>query len=70
MVRIIGRTFPVEEFYLEDVVEILNFEFDPCQKDKNNNLKDRGLCVDYKFRNSIAPFLKELEGKYSPETIE
>ncbi|KAK3911803.1 ATP-dependent DNA/RNA helicase DHX36 [Frankliniella fusca] len=64
-INIPGFTFPVEELYLEDVIEMLNFRF-PFNK--------RSLKKEERkeFEEIMGPYLRSLERsrKYSRNTIE
>ena len=66
MMTIPGFTFPVEEFYLEDVLEMTGFGIGPCEW-KSGEKEDRK-----EFIEMIEPFLRdmELKGSYSRKTIE
>ncbi|KAE8747229.1 hypothetical protein FOCC_FOCC006021 [Frankliniella occidentalis] len=63
-INIPGFTYPVEEFYLEDVIEMLNFKYPPSKKRQRNESKE--------FVEIIGPFMRSLERnrKYSRSTVE
>ncbi|XP_057653078.1 ATP-dependent DNA/RNA helicase DHX36-like isoform X1 [Diorhabda carinulata] len=60
-----GFTYPVEEFYLEDVLQLTNFKF---PRDKNKYRRD----ADTEFRDFILPYVRVLtsERKYDPSVCE
>jgi len=67
MITIPGFTFPVEEFYLEDVLEMTRFKF------KQNDFYSRkDNRKEMEFTGMIEPFLRDIEssGSYSRQTIE
>ncbi|XP_037783105.1 ATP-dependent DNA/RNA helicase DHX36-like isoform X1 [Penaeus monodon] len=71
MLHIPGFTFPVKEFYLEDVIEMTRFKFEdereaPIWVRKSNKHKDN------EFEGMIAPYIRNLErsGKYSCHTLD
>ncbi|KAJ1522137.1 hypothetical protein ONE63_002448 [Megalurothrips usitatus] len=62
-INIPGFTFPVEEFYLEDVIELLNFRFPPAKKNKQGSKE---------FVEFVLPYVRTLEKqkKYSRGTLD
>lgn len=76
-----GFTFPVKEFYLEDVLEITGFKFTPKRSNlgpqkphwhkftKRGKEENRRVCD---FADFIAPYLRNISGsgQYSRATIE
>ena len=75
-INIPGFTFPVQEFYLEDVLEMTNFYIEPKREKQNSqpwhrhtrrgkeDERQQGIFEDF-----IAPFLRDIEGTYSSRTI-
>lgn len=53
-IHIPGYTYPIQEYYLEDVLEELKFEFENKYKKNEDNLK---------HVNFITPYIKELKRK-------
>ncbi|KAK7086921.1 hypothetical protein SK128_013296 [Halocaridina rubra] len=70
MIHIPGFTFPVEEFYLEDVLERTRFQF-PADR-QLPIWKKRERRKDSQFEDMIEPYIRNLEGsgKYSPYTLD
>ncbi|XP_067002715.2 ATP-dependent DNA/RNA helicase DHX36 isoform X2 [Anabrus simplex] len=76
-INIPGFTYPVEEFYLEDVLQMTNFQFKPSQMPvmgwkkhlKANKSKMRKM---EEFKDFIEPYIRDLQskGKYSPAVLE
>lgn len=67
MVEIPGLTFPVQEFYLEDVVAELNFhDFEGQQAQKNYRSRDSYIM---QFYDMIDPYLPELRAHYSAQVL-
>ena len=66
VVTIPGFTYPVQESYLEDVLEMTGFKFKPTERTFKKE-KDRR-----EFTKTIEPFLRGMErsGSYSKQTIE
>ncbi|XP_055546297.1 ATP-dependent DNA/RNA helicase DHX36 [Wyeomyia smithii] len=66
MVEIPGLVFPVEEFYLEDIVADLNYH-------RFNNPK-KGFVRRNRFNNEfldmIDPYVRSLRGHYSPQVLQ
>ena len=62
-----GFTYPVEEFYLEDVLEWTGFRFEQQQaKPEQYNYRGSGRKAQEKeqeYKGFIAPFLRDIEGK-------
>lgn len=74
-INIPGFTYPVEEFYLEDVIERTGFQFEDNQDrrpggyGRYKNMK-RQHWVDREFSDFIEPYVRQLEHekKYSLNT--
>jgi ATP-dependent RNA helicase DHX36 len=79
-INIPGFTFPVQEFYLEDVLEMTQFKIDTSKKSKKNEPKWKKYASKNKstegqgdvFEDFIAPYLRQLryDKKYSESTLE
>ncbi|CRL06068.1 CLUMA_CG018896, isoform A [Clunio marinus] len=75
IVHIEGFTFPVEELYLEDVLEETEFDnFKPMTKNepvwvRTKNKKNRNEAEE-KFNLIVGNYASSLRGKYSSKTIE
>ncbi|XP_066989713.1 ATP-dependent DNA/RNA helicase DHX36-like isoform X1 [Macrobrachium rosenbergii] len=70
MIHIPGFTFPVTEYYLEDVIETTRFEF---ENDRElPPWKRRAMKKDRQFEEMIAPYVRQLErsGEYSCHTLD
>lgn len=70
MLHIPGFTFPVEEHYLEDVLEITRFRF---EEEKHVPVwKRREQKKNQEFEDMIAPYIRNLERKqqYSCHTLD
>ena len=62
-----GFTYPVKEYYLEDVLEMTKFLIKPYSsgsKDKDVRAKDKA------YRDFIEPFLQDMSHTYSGSTVE
>ncbi|KAK4309183.1 hypothetical protein Pmani_019168 [Petrolisthes manimaculis] len=70
MLHIPGFTYPVIEYYLEDVLEITKFRFEDERKIPVWKRRDMKKNVD--FEDMITPYLRELERKqeYSCHTLD
>ncbi|XP_062548784.1 ATP-dependent DNA/RNA helicase DHX36-like [Armigeres subalbatus] len=67
MVEIPGLTFPVEEFYLEDVVAELDFHHFEGESSKTNyRSKDQQLMS---FFDMIDPYLPQIRDEYSAKVL-
>ena len=79
-INIPGFTYPVKQFYLEDVLEMTNFRIQPNNQHdkfkrsyKKHTRKGRDLMAkDRDYNDFIAPFLRDISnnGAYSQSTIE
>ncbi|KAK8738267.1 hypothetical protein OTU49_004134, partial [Cherax quadricarinatus] len=70
MLHIPGFTFPVKEYYLEDVLEITRFKF---QDERRIPIwKRREHKENKEFEEMIAPYIRNLERsqKYSSQTLD
>ncbi len=78
MINIPGFTYPVKEYYLEDVLEMTRFPIQGKQQkggEKWHQHTARGRkeqAAKREFEDFIGPFLRDLSasGKYSPTTLE
>lgn len=71
-VSIPGFTFPVKEYYLEDVIERTKYQFEekkPVGNKRNKNWRSQ-KNEDKEYSNFIEPYVRQLEHekKYSRET--
>jgi len=75
-----GFTFPVTEFYLEDVLEMTNFSFvasrqnvatQPVWRQFSRRGKEESEKIRH-FENMVGPFLRDIStsGRYSKSTID
>lgn len=74
LIHIPGFTYPVEEFYLEDVLQITGFTM-PMFNDSGKGwygMKARKRRKKEEYENWIAPYIRELEAqrKYSMRVIQ
>lgn len=77
MIHIPGLTFPVEEFLVEDVVELTRYQ--PRVKDsrpawkrnfqQGRNLRPEKEQKEAEYKESWPCYLRTLEGRYSDDTI-
>lgn len=77
MIHIPGFTYPVEEFYLEDILSFTNFKFPPApsmsQDHKRHGKKYKKVQQKRdEFSDVIEPYIRQLvaEKKYSKHVIE
>ncbi|KAL9707956.1 hypothetical protein quinque_011474 [Culex quinquefasciatus] len=65
-VEIPGLTFPVEEFYLEDIISEINFHgFNPGPK--KPNYRDRQML---QFFDMIDPYIQTIRGQYPAKVLQ
>lgn len=73
-INIPGFTYPVEEFYLEDVIERTGFVFDESNQQRRGGKFNRGMRrqskEDREYSDFIEPYVRQLEHerKYSRNT--
>lgn len=74
-INIPGFTYPVQEFYLEDVIERTKFQFDEKQQRKSGDFRKfrnmkRQNYENREFSDFIEPYVRQLEHekKYSRNT--
>ena len=78
-INIPGFTFPVKEFYLEDVLEMTNYRFkESFRKPRQNAQKWHKYTKKGReeqrqqndFEDFIEPYLRDMEGRYSNQTLD
>lgn len=71
MVNIPGFTYPVQEFYLEDVLQATSFQFEDNAHKSGNRYMPKKLKWEREFSEMIEPHIRQLqaEKKYNPQVL-
>ncbi|XP_014241790.1 ATP-dependent RNA helicase DHX36-like [Cimex lectularius] len=64
-INIPGFTYPVKEYYLEDVIEMLRFQYST-----KRNKQRKAKKTELEETKLLGPFYRNIAGKYSKQTIE
>lgn len=70
MIKISGFTYPVEEYYLEDVLQMTGFTFGPCSNQSmmgrkaREAMEKRKMDAQRKYMKMILPHLYEVQMNY------
>lgn len=71
-IHIPGFTYPVEEYFLEDILQTINFRFNNFNRPNHQRWGRKNQKVDPLFSNYILPYVRDLDarGMYPKSVIE